>query len=130
MPPVSGLALLRAHLSQPRCRFRAGRTGHGKFLSVQVYVIGDVGILEELDLKGYQHLGGPEDNDQKIVLSPGYAMEHDHDVSGMWADAAPICFPCKFCANSKVVSHFSCWKKCPGKSNAIEEYGDMLMSES
>ncbi len=47
---------------------------------VQVYVIGDVGILEELDLKGYQYIGGPQDNDQKIVLSPGYKLEHDHDV--------------------------------------------------
>ena len=47
---------------------------------MQVYVIGDVGILEELDLKGYQYIGGPQDNDKKIELSPGYALEHDHDV--------------------------------------------------
>ena len=39
-----------------------------------------MGILEELDLKGYQHIGGPEHNDKKIELSAGYALEHDHDV--------------------------------------------------
>ncbi|KAK9832335.1 hypothetical protein WJX74_006874 [Apatococcus lobatus] len=49
----------------------------------KVYVIGDVGILEELDLKGYQYIGGPADNDKKIELSPGYALEHDHDVQAV-----------------------------------------------
>jgi len=46
-----------------------------------VYVVGDVGIEEELDLKGIQHIGGPGDKDQVVDLKPGYALPHDHDVS-------------------------------------------------
>ena len=49
--------------------------------ALQVYVVGDVGIQEELDLKGYQHTGGPADKDQVVELKPGYALPHDHDVS-------------------------------------------------
>lgn len=48
---------------------------------MQVYVVGDVGIQEELDLKGINHIGGPADKDQKVELKPGYALPHDHDVS-------------------------------------------------
>ena len=47
---------------------------------MQVYVIGDVGILEELDLLGFKHIGGPEDGGKDIDLGPGYALPHDHDV--------------------------------------------------
>ncbi len=47
----------------------------------QVYIIGDVGIEEELDLLGIQHMGGPADNDKKVELKPGYAMPFDKDVS-------------------------------------------------
>lgn len=62
-----------------------------------MYVIGDVGILEELDLKGYQYIGGPADNDKKIELSPGYALEHDHDVGPFRLPDCPWSFflpPC------------------------------------
>jgi phosphoglycolate phosphatase len=45
-----------------------------------VYVIGEQGILEELDLKGIAHMGGPEDADKKVKLAKGEFMEHDHDV--------------------------------------------------
>ncbi len=48
---------------------------------LQVYVVGDVGIQEELDLKGINHIGGPADKDQIVELKPGYALPHDHDVS-------------------------------------------------
>ena len=48
---------------------------------IQVYVVGDVGIEEELDLKGIKHIGGPADKDQVIDLKPGFALPHDHDVS-------------------------------------------------
>ncbi len=46
----------------------------------QVYVVGDVGIEEELDLLGIQHCGGPSDADKVIELKPGYALPHDKDV--------------------------------------------------
>lgn len=49
----------------------------------KVYVIGEVGIQEELDLKGIKHLGGPSDADKKVNLSPGELMEHDHDVGAV-----------------------------------------------
>lgn len=50
---------------------------------MQVYVIGDVGIEEELKLKGINYIGGPSDADQKVELSAGYALPHDPDVSSM-----------------------------------------------
>ena len=46
----------------------------------QVYVIGEIGIQEELDLKGFQHIGGPEDGEKRIELSKGYKMPHDPEV--------------------------------------------------
>jgi hypothetical protein len=46
-----------------------------------VYVIGEVGIQEELDKKNIRHLGGPEDGTKVVKLVPGYALEHDEDVS-------------------------------------------------
>lgn len=53
-------------------------------IALQVYVIGETGILEELDLKGIQHLGGPEDATKTVTLKAGEYMEHDHDVRA-WA---------------------------------------------
>ncbi|CAD7694913.1 unnamed protein product [Ostreobium quekettii] len=49
----------------------------------KVYVVGEVGIQEELDLKGFTHTGGPEDGDKKIQLSKGYAMPHDPEVGAV-----------------------------------------------
>lgn len=54
---------------------------------MQVYVVGDVGIQEELDLKGINHIGGPADKDQIVELKPGYALPHDHDVSNPYTSA-------------------------------------------
>lgn len=45
-----------------------------------MYVIGETGILEELDLKGIEHMGGPEDADKVVTLKKGEFMEHDPDV--------------------------------------------------
>lgn len=47
----------------------------------KVYVIGEDGILQELDLLGIPHLGGPSDADKKVKLGPGEFMHHDKDVS-------------------------------------------------
>ncbi|XP_020409658.1 uncharacterized protein LOC18793742 isoform X9 [Prunus persica] len=47
----------------------------------QVYVIGEEGILKELELAGYQYLGGPEDGGKKIDLKPGFLMEHDENCT-------------------------------------------------
>ncbi|XP_028785150.1 phosphoglycolate phosphatase 1B, chloroplastic-like isoform X2 [Neltuma alba] len=49
----------------------------------KVYVIGEDGILKELELAGYQYLGGPEDGAKKIELKPGFLMEHDEDVGAV-----------------------------------------------
>lgn len=50
------------------------------FFLFQVYLLGDVGIEEEFDLKGISYLGGPGDADYKVELKAGYAMPHDPDV--------------------------------------------------
>uniref|UniRef100_A0A0D9W6K5 phosphoglycolate phosphatase n=1 Tax=Leersia perrieri TaxID=77586 RepID=A0A0D9W6K5_9ORYZ len=49
----------------------------------EVYVIGEEGILKELELAGFQYLGGPSDGDKKIELKPGFYMEHDKDVGAV-----------------------------------------------
>ncbi|KAI3988122.1 hypothetical protein MKX01_011911 [Papaver californicum] len=49
----------------------------------KVYVVGEEGILKELDLAEYQHLGGPEDGGKKIELKPGFLMEHDESVGAV-----------------------------------------------
>ncbi|KAL5991008.1 Phosphoglycolate phosphatase 1A, chloroplastic [Asimina triloba] len=46
----------------------------------EVYVVGEDGILKELELAGFQYLGGPEDGNKKIELKPGFLMEHDKNV--------------------------------------------------
>ena len=37
----------------------------------KVYIIGEVGIAEELDLIGVPHIGGPADKGKTIDLTPG-----------------------------------------------------------
>ncbi|KAL9249633.1 Phosphoglycolate phosphatase 1B, chloroplastic-like protein [Drosera capensis] len=49
----------------------------------KVYVIGEEGILKELELAGFQFLGGPEDGEKKIELKPGYMMHHDENVGAV-----------------------------------------------
>ncbi|XP_058756127.1 phosphoglycolate phosphatase 1A, chloroplastic-like [Vicia villosa] len=49
----------------------------------KVYVIGEEGILKELELAGYKYVGGPEDGGKKIELKPGFLMEHDEDVGAV-----------------------------------------------
>lgn len=49
----------------------------------KVYVMGDVGIEEELDLIGVPHFGGPKDGDRVVELKPGYALPHDENVGAV-----------------------------------------------
>ncbi|KAG2499340.1 hypothetical protein HYH03_002916 [Edaphochlamys debaryana] len=49
----------------------------------KVYVIGEVGIQEELDMKGIRHLGGPGDADKRVTLKSGEFMEHDPEVGAV-----------------------------------------------
>lgn len=49
----------------------------------KVYVIGEDGILKELELAGFQYIGGPEDGGKRIELTPGFLMEHDKDVGAV-----------------------------------------------
>lgn len=49
----------------------------------KVYVIGEVGILKELELAGFKYLGGPDDGDRRIELKPGFLLEQDKDVGAV-----------------------------------------------
>ena len=49
----------------------------------KVYVVGEVGIEEELDLAGIAHSGGPADAGKVVNLSPGEMMHHDEDVGAV-----------------------------------------------
>ncbi|KAK4534383.1 hypothetical protein CDCA_CDCA01G0408 [Cyanidium caldarium] len=49
----------------------------------KVYVIGEAGIGEELDLLGIPHIGGPADKDKSPRMGPGDKMEVDPDVGAV-----------------------------------------------
>lgn len=49
----------------------------------KVYIVGEVGIQEELDLVGVPWIGGPSDGGKEIDLAPGQFMEHDKDVGAV-----------------------------------------------
>ncbi|CAN0132504.1 unnamed protein product [Pylaiella littoralis] len=49
----------------------------------KVYIVGEVGIQEELDLIGVPHFGGPEDGGKEVELKPGYALPHDENVGAV-----------------------------------------------
>lgn len=59
------------------------RSDSPTFTYIQVYIVGEVGIQEELDMVGIKHSGGPADADKKVVLSKGMFLEHDHDVGAV-----------------------------------------------
>ena len=60
-----------------------GQTASPETAGKKVYIVGEVGIQEELDLVGIPHLGGPADADQKIDLKPGFYLPHDTDVGAV-----------------------------------------------
>jgi 4-nitrophenyl phosphatase/phosphoglycolate phosphatase len=49
----------------------------------KVYIIGQEGIGEELDLLNIPHFGGVNDANKVIKLGPGVKVEHDHDVAAV-----------------------------------------------
>lgn len=49
----------------------------------KVYIIGEVGIPEELDLLGIPYLGGPDDNGKQPDMGPGGTLEIDPDVGAV-----------------------------------------------
>jgi 4-nitrophenyl phosphatase/phosphoglycolate phosphatase len=49
----------------------------------KVYIIGEVGIEEELDLIGVPWIGGGSDAGKKIELKSGFALPHDEDVGAV-----------------------------------------------
>lgn len=49
----------------------------------KVYVIGEVGIPEELDLIGVPYIGGPADSDKQPDMTSGGRVEHDHEVGAV-----------------------------------------------
>jgi 4-nitrophenyl phosphatase/phosphoglycolate phosphatase len=49
----------------------------------KVYIIGEVGIEEELDMIGVPWIGGGSDAGKKIELKSGYALPHDENVGAV-----------------------------------------------
>lgn len=49
----------------------------------KVYIIGEVGICEELDLIGVPYIGGPADSDKVANMDSGGKVDHDHDVGAV-----------------------------------------------
>ncbi|CAA0815445.1 Phosphoglycolate phosphatase 2 [Striga hermonthica] len=49
----------------------------------KVYVIGEEGILEELELAGFTGLGGPKDGKRTVHLKPNNLFEHDKNVGAV-----------------------------------------------
>ncbi|GAA0170524.1 phosphatase [Lithospermum erythrorhizon] len=48
-----------------------------------VYVVGEEGIVQEVNLVGYVALGGPDDAKQIVELKPNYLFEHDKNVGAV-----------------------------------------------
>merc|ERR1712070_1304245 len=49
----------------------------------KVYIIGEVGIEQELDLVGVPWIGGESDKGKTIELKPGFALPHDQNVGAV-----------------------------------------------
>ncbi|WMV23761.1 hypothetical protein MTR67_017146, partial [Solanum verrucosum] len=51
--------------------------------SSKIYVIGEEGILEELEQAGFTALGGPADGKKNIELKSDCLFEHDKNVGAV-----------------------------------------------
>ncbi|XP_042519567.1 phosphoglycolate phosphatase 2 [Macadamia integrifolia] len=49
----------------------------------KVYVIGEEGLMEELELAGFTPLGGPEDANKRVELESNFLFEHDKSVGAV-----------------------------------------------
>lgn len=49
----------------------------------KVYIIGEVGICEELDLIGVPYIGGPDHSELQPNMTSGGRVDHDHDVGAV-----------------------------------------------
>ncbi|KMZ72841.1 Phosphoglycolate phosphatase 2 [Zostera marina] len=49
----------------------------------KVYVVGEEGILEELEIAGFKGIGGPEDGKKLVDLKPNCYFEHDKNVGAV-----------------------------------------------
>lgn len=49
----------------------------------KVYIIGEIGIVQELDLIDVPYIGGPNDSEKQPDMGAGGRIEHDHDVGAV-----------------------------------------------
>jgi 4-nitrophenyl phosphatase/phosphoglycolate phosphatase len=49
----------------------------------KAYIIGEIGICEELDLIDIPYIGGPEDSEKQVNMGPGGSLNIDDDVGAV-----------------------------------------------
>ncbi|KAL0910580.1 hypothetical protein M5K25_021578 [Dendrobium thyrsiflorum] len=91
----------------------------------KVYVIGEEGILEELELAGYTSIGGPEDGKKTIQLRPNFLFEHDKNV------CYSLYLPgCLFIAtNRDTVGHFTGVQEWPAAGCMVAAICESVQKE-
>eukprot|EP00978_Attheya_sp_CCMP212_P002268 scaffold4662_cov51-Attheya_sp.AAC.3 len=101
----------------------------------KVYLIGEVGICEELDLIGVPWIGGPNDTGKVPSMGPGDALKHDMDVGAVIVgfdrhvnyykiQSAQLCINenegCEFIAtNLDAVTHLTDAQKWAGNGSMV-----------
>jgi phosphoglycolate/pyridoxal phosphate phosphatase family enzyme len=101
----------------------------------KVYIIGDVGIGDELDLIGVPYIGGPADAGKQPDMGPGAFVDHDRDVGAVIVgfdrninyykiQYAQLCISqnpgCQFIAtNMDAVTHFTDAQKWAGNGSMV-----------